>query len=100
MFNKDTFNEPNNEEVVITPDSEVFVSYKGDPLFILILSQFARLKNEIGNNDYFLVFDISANNMKKAEIGGYIHEDFLEFLKTRCGSIPDLVSEQLQEAHE
>lgn len=97
MFNNDIFDESNNAQIIITPDSEVFISYKDDPLFILMLSQFGKLKNKIDNNDYFLVFDISTSSIKTSKIGDYTYEDFWECLQTNCNDIPDLVSEQLME---
>ncbi|OBR90025.1 hypothetical protein CLRAG_36170 [Clostridium ragsdalei P11] len=99
MFSKDTFDKYNNEEIVITPDSEVFISYKDDPLFILMMSQFGKLKNEISNDDYFLVFDISVSSVKSSQIGDYTYKKFLRNLKTRCNNIPDLVCEQLIEVN-
>ncbi|MFW2490251.1 hypothetical protein ACN077_17055 [Clostridium chromiireducens] len=98
MFNRDIFNEWNNSQIIITPDFEVFISYKDDPLLILILSLFGKLQNEISNNDYFLVFDISSIDMKNSHIGNYTFDDFFESLKIHCNDIPDLVNEQLMKS--
>lgn len=96
MFGKYLYNESNNEENVVTPDSEVYIPYKDDPLFILIFSHFGKLINEFCNDDYFLIFDISENIIKNTKIGNYTYKEFLGYLKTKCSYIPDLVNEQLK----
>lgn len=98
IFDRDIFNESNKSQIIITPDFEVFISYKDDPLLILMLSLFGKLKNEISNNDYFLVFDISSIHMKNSHIGNYTFDDFFESLKIHCNDIPDLVNEQLMKS--
>ncbi|AGX42657.1 hypothetical protein [Clostridium saccharobutylicum] len=83
MYNKNILDKFNKEEIIIIPDSEIFVSYKSNPLFVLILSQFGKLKNEISSNDYFLIFDISASGIKNSDIGDYAYDDFFGMYKDK-----------------
>jgi hypothetical protein len=112
------------ENIIITPDFEVFIPYYFNPIVVDMFSCYGKLKNSviekqmlkssktknksrkreskknkyryyISIDDYFLVFDIEES--KKIESKVYTYSNFYEALK--C-NMPDIVRDELEKSFE